>query len=69
MNRRLTEAQISVLKFHTLITGRLETVPHGVYRSLIIRGYLRPHKLGYEITPEGYQHPDINLDDCASWGC
>jgi hypothetical protein len=28
-------------------------VPHGVYRSLVIRGLLRPHPRGYAITDEG----------------
>lgn len=29
------------------------TIPHGVYRSLVMHGYLRHHPCGYEVTPEG----------------
>ena len=28
-------------------------IPHGVFKGLVIRGFLAPHPRGYEITPEG----------------
>ncbi len=47
----LTATQLDALKWHTMYYS--PSSMHGVYRSLIIRGYLRPHKYGYELTPEG----------------
>jgi hypothetical protein len=32
------------------ITGQ---IPYGVYRSLVIKGYLRHHPLGFAITDDG----------------
>lgn len=49
----LSEAQISVLKWHTTPSHIPLDLPWGVYRSLIIRGYLRRYHGGYELTPEG----------------
>jgi hypothetical protein len=45
----LTATQIDALKR----LNDIEITPHGVYRSLVIRGYLRPVKMGYQLTPEG----------------
>ncbi len=51
----LTDMQRQVLACHALGRFGPDTmkIPHGVYRSLVIRGLLRHGRKGYEITPEG----------------
>ena len=52
---RLTSTQLTVLSCHRDKPERaVLPVPHGVYRSLVIRGLLRPWHGGYELTPEGH---------------
>ena len=41
---------VDYLDFRTRLQAN---IPEGVYRSLVKRGYLRKHKHGWELTPEG----------------
>lgn len=43
-------AQVDYLSFRA---QRQTNLRHGTWRSLVIRGYLRPVPSGWEITPEG----------------
>jgi len=38
-----------------------EIIPYGVYRSLVLRGLLMPHRDGFEITPDGREY--INAEN------
>jgi len=51
----LTDMQRQVLACHALgrFTRDTMKIPNGVYRSLVIRGLLRPCRGGYEITAAG----------------
>ena len=50
----LTHNQITALLTAVFDSGFTGTVyPHGVYRSLVIRGMLQPKGDDYQITPEG----------------
>ncbi len=50
---KLTAGQINALQWCELNDLHHPFVGHGIYRSLVIRGYLRPCRGGYELTPEG----------------
>jgi len=59
---RRTESGLSVLQEELLIAAwrvnpkilyPLPRVPHGVARSLVMRGFLRPRHGGYLLTEEG----------------
>ena len=52
----LSHNQIAVLVTAVLDSGYVETrteIPHGVYRSLTIRGMIAPTGNSYKITEEG----------------
>ena len=48
--------QIALLSCNSRPCSYPNVIPHGVYRSLVIRGLLMPHRDGYEITPEGREY-------------
>jgi hypothetical protein len=46
----LTVRQIKAIREIKRTGRRLKGMPHGVYRSLVIRGVIRATKDGYELT-------------------
>jgi hypothetical protein len=46
-------AQADCIPFRNFVDEGPGMIPNGVYRSLVIRGLLRQHPLGFEITDEG----------------
>ena len=52
----LSDYQIEVLldALESPVIQRRGSIPTGAYRGLVARNFLRPHKFGYSITPEGY---------------
>jgi hypothetical protein len=45
-------SRVSYLPFRAC---RQINIPHGVWASLVDRGFLRPNPTGWEITPEGQE--------------
>jgi hypothetical protein len=54
--KKLSHYQIVVLReaLEYPVIERRSEIPNGVYRSLVCRGCLMTHRLGYSITPTGY---------------
>jgi hypothetical protein len=52
---RLTDLQCLVLTAASDVDWmpRTHTIPHGVWRSLVMRGLLTPRGFGYGLTEEG----------------
>src|SRR5215475_12437063 len=54
MTRNLSQwQQVALLACSSCPCAYPEVIPHGVYRSLVIRGLLMRHRDGFEVTAQG----------------